>query len=59
MLRLIKFLLTGSWHEHEWEMEPMFTEDVDAWSPVTGSRIVTRTHWNCRICGEWTKRDLR
>lgn len=59
MLKLFKFLLLGSWHEHEWEHEPKFNEDIDCWSPRFGSRIITRTHLRCRTCGEWAKRDLK
>jgi len=51
MWRLLKFIVTGSWHEHEWEIiqECNLTDDFGA----SGQRY----HCRCVKCGKITKFD--
>ena len=55
MWRLLKFIVTGSWHEHEWETtkeEELYTnEDYKyAWK--------TRYTMKCKGCGNMKKKEL-
>jgi hypothetical protein len=49
MVRLLKFLVTGIWHQHKWkilERVPLTTNYGDGYT----SRH-TRTYCQCEICG--------
>ena len=51
MIRIIRFLLTGDWHLHQWETidENFCTDEFGgAW---------TRYYCRCRVCGKHKKFD--
>jgi hypothetical protein len=57
MLRLLRFLITGSWHAHKWAVlaEGSITKTTNPDEPVIG-------HWyhlRCETCGEVKVRNLR
>jgi translation initiation factor 2 beta subunit (eIF-2beta)/eIF-5 len=53
MIRLIRFLITGSWHEHKWEMKEKHTTDVylndDDVMPYKTERLYIQ---KCSVCGK-------
>lgn len=51
MLRLIRFLFTGSWHEHNWKVIHQGT--LGSHGRVTGYRHILQ----CTHCGKVTHKD--
>jgi predicted restriction endonuclease len=55
MFRLIKFLITGSWHEHEWEEIDSVTTDYFNSRKFRDGELPTRTKrtyvYQCKKCG--------
>lgn len=58
MLRLLRFLVTGSWHEHCWET---FNRGGVAWNPKDGGGLKYYIyHMRCKTCGNLKfVRDLK
>ncbi len=50
MLRLLRFLVTGDWHLHQWE-----TIDKTECSGMGG--LWTRYYCRCTVCGKHKKFD--
>jgi hypothetical protein len=45
MIRILKFLFTGSWHEHQWEV-------IEKGSLKQGGRVIGYRHiLQCKHCG--------
>lgn len=56
MLRILRFLWTGSWHEHIWET--VKTVEVDGgYRGCPPSRTWTRFYCRCKVCGTIKKFD--
>lgn len=55
MLRLLRFLFTGSFHEHEWETDriiEVYTVDTDnGYRRVSDTPSATKYVLKCKICG--------
>lgn len=54
MIRIIRFIITGSWHEHEWEELDLLRVNNSA----HGGAIYERVYLRCKKCGNWKKEDL-
>lgn len=52
MWRILKFLFTGSWHEHEWET--LKDVGLNGEFGAKGRRYTCR----CKHCGKYKKFDL-
>jgi len=53
MLRLLKFLITGSWHEHKWEDKD--TDDTNIFADEKSKlpiRFVRTYVQKCAVCGK-------
>lgn len=52
MIRLLRFLWTGSWHDHQWETigQNSFTDDWGLWL-----RHGTQHILQCKTCGNIKK----
>lgn len=56
MWRLLKFIVTGSWHEHEWET----IKEEELYNLVNGKWENTHTRYTmkCKGCGNMKKKEL-
>jgi len=58
MLKILNFLWTGSWHDHEWEtvkVHPVYSEyDMRSDKIPIGQVYVLR----CKICGDITTKKI-
>ena len=52
MIRILKFLFTGSWHEHKWET--IARGSLHQGRSLVGQRYTMR----CDCCGEIKHKDL-
>jgi hypothetical protein len=53
MIRLIKFLITGSWHEHKWEINDEQETDIFAYEDSKLPVRFVRTYvQKCAVCGK-------
>jgi len=53
MIRLLRFIITGSWHEHKWETEDK--DEVTIWLDENSKipmRYVTTYVQKCVVCGK-------
>lgn len=52
MIRILRLLLTGSWHLHEYEIYE--TAEIIAPSPTTGNQIIKGKViiQKCKVCGD-------
>ena len=53
MIRLLRFLITGFWHEHKWEIYD--TGEVAIWlddNSTRPMRYVTTYIQKCSVCGK-------
>lgn len=49
MIRILRFLWTGSWHEHEWD----FVEQINVWYDFNNDNAPRRRDnvCKCKHCG--------
>jgi len=52
MLRLIRFLITGSWHEHEWVV--IREGELTSHCGARGTRYILQ----CKTCGDIKNKDI-
>jgi hypothetical protein len=52
MIRIIRFLITGSWHEHKWEEIKQVTTRHTMDGAPDGVSVVY--HLQCKDCGKIT-----
>ena len=55
MIKLLRFLWTGSWHEHDWETQEriLFFDDDSGKRPIATKYIL-----RCKHCGTIKKKEV-
>jgi hypothetical protein len=53
MIRLLRFLITGSWHEHKWEIMEKYN-DIHYWNADDKLPCSEIRHYiqKCAVCGK-------
>ena len=53
MLKLLRFLITGSWHEHKWEIIERYKADIYTWkSEYKPEKTQHTIIQKCEVCGK-------